>query len=306
VDNPGADGQNNCVTVRTLIKPGEQKTLRAPLDRTIPPGLKEKLIGMRGYPLGYAERGVDPANITQLMLFVAKPSAAHHSELSRIRAQGAAQPPPPPEKLFPIIDRFGQYIQRNWPGKTIAEEDLVKHRQAEEADLAAHPGPTDWNKYGGWAEGPKLKATGFFRVEKHKNRWWLVDPEGHLFWSHGPDCVRTATGVTAISDREYLFAELPSRDGPFGVFYGKGRNAPHGYYKDKAFDTFNFTGANLLRKYGSDWQRTAAEMAHRRLRSWAMNTIANWSDPDIYLLRRTPYTATISARGKPLQVSEGY
>ncbi len=306
VDNPGADGWNNCLTAHTEIRPGEQKTLRVPLVRPIPSGLKDKLFGMRGYPLGYAERGVDPANITQLILFVTKPAAEHHFDVSRIRAQGTLEPPPAEEKLFPMIDRFGQYIHRNWPGKTLSEEDLAKHRQAEETDLAAHPGPTGWNKYGGWADGPKLKATGFFRVEKYKDRWWLVDPEGRLFWSHGPDCVRTATGVTPISDREHWFAELPPRDGPFGVFYGKGRNAAHGYYKDKAFDTFNFTGANLLRKYGPQWPQTAADLAHRRLRSWAMNTIANWSDPDIYLLRRTPYTATIGARGRPLQGSEGY
>jgi len=306
VDNPGADGQNNCITVRTTIAPGQERTLRAALERTVPPALKEKLIGMRGYPLGYAERGIDPANITQLILFVGKPSAEHLFDISRIRAQGTAQPPPPPDRLFPMIDSFGQYMHRTWPGKTITAEDFARHRQAEEKDLAAHPGPTGWNRYGGWADGPKFEATGFFRVEKYKDRWWLVDPEGCLFWSHGPDCVRTSTGYTPISDRLYMFAELPPRDGPFGVFYGTGRNAPHGYYKDKAFDTFNFTGANLLRKYGPQWQQTAAELAHRRLRSWGMNTIANWSDPDIYLLRRTPYTATISARGKPLLGSEGY
>jgi hypothetical protein len=34
--------------------------------------------------------------------------------------------------------------------------------------------------YGGRLDR-KVKATGFFRVEKVGNRWWLVDPEGCLF-----------------------------------------------------------------------------------------------------------------------------
>lgn len=37
------------------------------------------------------------------------------------------------------------------------------------------------SRYGGWAEGPKLKATGFFRTEKIGGRWWLVDPDGCRF-----------------------------------------------------------------------------------------------------------------------------
>jgi hypothetical protein len=36
------------------------------------------------------------------------------------------------------------------------------------------------SRYGGRTD-KKLKATGFFRVEKRGNRWWCVDPEGNLF-----------------------------------------------------------------------------------------------------------------------------
>ena len=41
------------------------------------------------------------------------------------------------------------------------------------------------SKYGGAASGPKLKATGFFRTAKFAGRWWLVDPDGHLFLTVG-------------------------------------------------------------------------------------------------------------------------
>ena len=45
--------------------------------------------------------------------------------------------------------------------------------------------PVKLSKYGGLAGGVKRKATGFFRTQKFHKRWWLVDPEGHLFLSVG-------------------------------------------------------------------------------------------------------------------------
>ena len=63
-------------------------------------------------------------------------------------------------------------------------------REPEAKDLAEHPGPEDWDQYGGSLNGPQLKATGFFRTEKVNGKWWLVDPDGQLFFSHGMDCVR--------------------------------------------------------------------------------------------------------------------
>jgi hypothetical protein len=69
------------------------------------------------------------------------------------------------EKFFPVIDEFGQYRHKDWPGKTKSAEDLARHKQEESADLTSHPGPDDWDQYGGWKLGPKLAATGHFRTE---------------------------------------------------------------------------------------------------------------------------------------------
>ncbi len=38
--------------------------------------------------------------------------------------------------------------------------------------------------YGGWKTEP-FKATGFFRVEKKEDRWWIIDPEGNPFIHKG-------------------------------------------------------------------------------------------------------------------------
>lgn len=51
-------------------------------------------------------------------------------------------------------------------------------------DGYAPKGPRPLSRYGGWAEA-KVGATGFFQVRKVGERWWLVDPDGHLYLSKG-------------------------------------------------------------------------------------------------------------------------
>ena len=65
-------------------------------------------------------------------------------------------------EFFPFIDQYGQYKYKEWKNKVHTDADLQKAREVEEADLAAHKGATDRNNYGGWANGPKHKATGRF------------------------------------------------------------------------------------------------------------------------------------------------
>jgi hypothetical protein len=301
IDNPGADGVQHCVTGRVALEPGQGKTLRMPLAC-------KPLFGMRGYPEGYGEKSsIDPARVNQVIVFLAKPRADHVFEITGLRAAGSAEKVKAEEKtFFPLIDTFGQYVHKDWPGKTHSLEELRQHGQREASDLATHPGPAGWDQYGGWKAGPPLKATGRFRTEQRKGKWWLVDPEGRLFWSHGVDCVDAATGVTPITDRRDWFADLPSPDSPLAQFLGRGDWAPHGYYQGRSYETFNFTGANLLRKYGDSWMGQFRQLAHQRLRSWGMNTIANWSDEEICRLDKTPYTASLHGGGRQLEGSSGY
>ena len=282
------------MTGSITLEPNDQKALKIELSRPLPAALSKKLFGMRGYPGGAKENGVDVSRITQLIIFVSKPKQEHRFQLSGIRAQGAYHQgvwsSMPADKFFPMIDRFGQFAHQQWPGKTLSEDDLKRDAANELRDLAVHPGPGGWTQYGGWSDGPQLEATGYFYAAKRSGMWWLVDPEGRLFWSHGVDCVDFGHGATPITDREFYFVELPARDSSLARFYGQGSWAPHGYYQDKtSYRTFNFAAANLLRKYGDDWYDCAADLAHRRLRSWSMNTIGNWSDSGIYLRRKTPY-----------------
>ncbi len=40
------------------------------------------------------------------------------------------------------------------------------------------------DSYGGWTQ-LRFEATGYFRLEEAKGRWWFVTPKGHAFLSHG-------------------------------------------------------------------------------------------------------------------------
>jgi len=303
IDNPGADSSKNCVTDSITLAAGEQGTLIVQIF-PVPWKLSEplELIGMRGYPVHAGK--VDTSNITQMLFYIARPRIDHAFEIRNIRAGGTVTVLD--AKTFcPFIDELGQFVHRDWPGKTHSIDELIAHGESERKDLAAHPGPSDRNKYGGWTDGPQLKATGLFRVEKYKGKWWLIDPEGRLFWSHGTDCVGSSN-ATPINDREHYFSNLPKDDSEFVQFYSGGSWAPHGYYKGHSYKTYDFSRANFLRKYGKDWSTSFAEITHRRLKSWGMNTIANWSDRDIYLMRKTPYVCTISFSARSLEGSEGY
>jgi len=44
------------------------------------------------------------------------------------------------------------------------------------------------DKYGGWMERTE-RATGFFHTAKIDGQWWLIDPDGHLFFSVGVNSV---------------------------------------------------------------------------------------------------------------------
>lgn len=313
VDSPGGDGSKSSITQQTTVPPDESRELTVTLTRQLPATLAEKLYGMRGYPGGYAkESGIDASQVTQLIIFVNKPDEDYAFQLSAIRALRAADTPSwltlSTDQFFPMIDELGQFMHAEWPGKVHAASELSEDIQAESRELETHPGPDGWNQYGGWAAGPQLRATGHFYPVKHGGMWWLVDPEGRLFWSHGVDCVGFTQGTTPISDREFYFAALPAEDTPLARFYGQASWAPHGYYQDKGtYRTYNFAGANLLRKYGEAWQQLATETMHRRLRSWCMNTIGNWSDSSVYALRKTPYVvATGSGGAKSIEGSSGY
>jgi hypothetical protein len=309
VDNPGADGKDHCANGQVTVPPGQSGRLRVWLKRDGDDTLDGKLFGMNGYPVKPGGPGtIDPSNVTQLLVFVAKPSQAHAFEAGDIRATGVYTPPTACSTdavpFFPFIDTFGQYLHKDWPGKTKSLADMAARRDAEAGELARRRGPPDWDRFGGAASGPRLNATGYFRTEKYRGKWWLVDPDGHLFFSHGIDCVG-ATESTPISERTNWFADFSAQP-EFAEFESRPR-VLLGHYAGQSPECFSFDSANLLRKYGPDWRATNRIIIQRRLRSWGVNTIGNWSDSRLRAMKETPYTDSIASGGsKMIEGSEGY
>lgn len=271
-----------------------------------------ELVGMNGYPRAKSTAGshlFDIREVTSFHLFLSKGERPDSFDLLRV---GVREGEPhstvvyPAKTFLPFVDRYGQFAHGEWPGKIHNDEELIAARKSEEAWLKANAnGPrADLDKWGGWLKGPQLKATGFFRTEKVNGRWWFVDPDGHLFWSHGVDCVEQGWQSTGVQYRENYFAWLPKHDDPlFGSFWGRQTwTAAHGFYAETnhvPYTTYRFASANMVRKYGKDWVQHNSELAHRRLRAWGLNTIANWSNPQVYSLRRTPYTLCLGTGGTP-------
>jgi len=211
--------------------------------------------------------------------------------------------------LVGIIDEFGQYTGAEWPGKVKRVEDLRKQAKAEEEALNSFKRNSDLDRYGGYIKGPKLKATGWFRTEKVDGKWWLVTPEGHIFWSIGanmvggtqivrppaevesehkfghPDEIGVYIESTIVEGREYMFRWLPDPDGPYGKFYSKlwGRLS------------FNFYALNLMRKYGGNYVERWMEVNKKRHHYWGLNTIGPWADRRLLEAGWAPFVTYIPA-----------
>ena len=195
------------------------------------------------------------------------------------------------EGFFPFVDRYGQFRHAEWPGKIHSDTELAAACAEEGEWLNAHPDSPipDADAWGGWAGGPRLAATGFFRTEKVDGRWWLVDPEGCLFWSLGI-CSVYPSSSTVLTGRENYFEWAPEKEGA-----SPGSEGVNARWTDtaKEREMIDFVIANARRKYGPGWERLFAEVTHRRFRAWGVNTIGNWSRARIRFMRRTPYCACI-------------
>lgn len=295
-------------TGSVALSPGERSIIRIVLTQALPPELRLQFIGMRGVPLGIPA-DIDSSNITEVALSIADPPENCSIEIGNPRLWVLWEPTQPisEKQMFPMIDRFGQFMHKNWPGKTHSEQELADRKKSECDDLAAHPGPDDWDQYGGWKTGPQLRATGFFRTEKQGGKWWLVDPEGHLFWSQGMNCVGWGEGRTPIGDRKHWYLDLPKTDSPLAQFYGSETGGVHNYYEGKETPNFDFFGANVYRKYGPDWKKEFAELAVQRLRSWGLNTLGLWTASEVQDKHKMPYIGGAGLGDcKPIAGSKGY
>jgi hypothetical protein len=177
-----------------------------------------------------------------------------------------------------LIDELGQSRVRDWPGKTRSEAELTARLTKQLADAPAARWPAAFSAWGGLAA--RSVAPGrYFRTHHDGRRWWLLDPDGHPFWSAGLDSVNVDTAA-AYEGLEAALAWMPPRDGPFGEIYGERAERPR---------TINYLAANFIRAFGSQWRDRWNTIALAHLRQFGFNTVANWSDWKVASAARFPY-----------------
>ncbi|WP_197137969.1 beta-galactosidase [Crateriforma conspicua] len=284
LDNPEAEDWKNSIPSQLHLLPGETGTLGIAVYRPAEEYVGPEIFSdLRTKPNGHRQhwRKFDPERVEKLRLVIR--SAAPDFALGNLWLT-TAYPFIPGNKSdampTPFLDQWGQTRLGDWPRKIRDVSDIAQ-KTAHLDELGERP--ASWSRYGGWLDGPKLQATGFFRVEKFEDRWWLVDPEGHLFWSHG------ITGVdkpvySAIDERESLFEWLPTRDNP---------DFAHCFRENQGKLQFDFREANLVRRYGDEWDPRSTRLALDRLDRWGINTAAAWSSEQVKRSGRIPYTPVV-------------
>ncbi|WP_299570882.1 beta-galactosidase [uncultured Shewanella sp.] len=249
---------------------------------------------------------VDLTQITALKFFTIGLLESHEITVNNLRIR--QNPSLDPQWMHNIVDKYGQHAQIDYPLKIKTDEQLKKQTTNELAQLADSTGMADRSIYGGYTAAAKRKATGFFRTEKIDGKWWMIDPLGNVFFSHGPANVRmanmsTLTGVDYKNDkvryrdpnettpedsmgtvqvpqsikdtafvasplRHNMFNWLPEYDEPLAKHYSYRRSTHKGAIPHG--ETFSFYQANLERKYGND--------AGGYLAKWHEVTLARMKD----------------------------
>ena len=262
--------------------------------------------GMRDSPPAWKTRDIKLINtwgrsklavneVSSVKIWIKSAMTERDIVLDNIRVR--TNPPVDPSYLKNIIDKYGQTAKVEFVGKVHNDAELRAYAKAELSALSVSPGMQDRSKYGGWATGPRQRATGNFRTEKVDGKWWLVDPEGYLFFSdgvanvrmantttvtgfdfHSPDVHKidpeavtpedskdvlpvttSALGTRFLSSplRRDMFEWLPDYSEPMGAYYGYSRSFFSGPLKHG--ESYSFYLANLQRKYGDTSAKPALE-----------------------------------------------
>ncbi len=168
-----------------------------------------------------------------------------------------------------MVDAFGQYMDKDWPGKIKSLEQMAQIMHTNEGP-AEYPFP-NWNKWGGDADRKLKEGTGFFSAIKTEDgRWHLTDPDGCDYFSMGTCCTRPRN-MGDITSLKSLLSWFPEESDPLYRFYEE-RKHP---WSGKQMETYDFLAANLYRVYGEDWEEKGEEIAYHVLMSHGVNSQGN-------------------------------
>ncbi|WP_394244324.1 agarase [Vibrio astriarenae] len=283
---------------------------------------------------------IDLSDIVQVELSIHGTLIDHELELSNFRLM--LSPEINPSYLSNIIDCYGQNAGFEYPEKVHNDQELTEFTERELQMLKEGAMP-DRSRFGGYKEGKRYEATGFYRTEKIDGKWSLVDPEGYPYFATGIDIIRlansyTQTGVdydhskveqrspddltpedsiekfevsmeakqTAFvgSDvRRNCFQWLPDYEEELGEHYAYMRENFEGALDQG--ETFSFYAANLQRKYGKQYMDKWREVTMDRMLNWGFTSLGNWTAPEFYSNEKVPFFANGWIIGEFKTVSSG-
>lgn len=240
----------------------------------------------RKMPVRGSKLTIDFSKVHAIKIYTEKQMRPTEVVIDNLRFEST--PDTSSEYLSHIMDQYGQRADMDFELKIKTDEELKAHADKELKQLANYTGWPDRSQFGGWKDGPQLHATGYFRVEKVKGIWSMVDPEGYLYFSSAIANARmsntsTFTGVDykddsvryidpndvtpedsqgisgnyreaqntayiANDERRGMFEWLPDYDHPLANHYGYRRKAHKGPMKHG--EVYSFYQANLERRYG--------------------------------------------------------
>lgn len=196
---------------------------------------------------------------------------------------------PPLLPKGPLLDEFGQSAHRKWPGKTTSSDELTKRIQTQLAEVPKRCWPDEFSEWGGSSERRLTKGTGFFTTHHDGKRWWLVDPQGHAFFSAGLDCVRVDCEAR-IDGIESALAWMPPTPEYADALGGDSR---------RGGKRVSYLAANIIRALGREgWKERWARIALAEMRRLRFNTVGNWSDTEYASQERFPYVRPLNFRAE--------
>lgn len=161
------------------------------------------------------------------------------------------------------VDRYGQPIGKDFPGK-ITDDQQLRDEIAIESKFNSALTPPATDAFGGLPgskEKYKLTSTGFFHLGRIGDRDVFVTPEGNAFFQLGLCTLQPGDDYTFIGGRRGTYEWLPDMKGPFATAF---RENP---------DTVSFYLTNVIRKYDKPYDVDSWTTHNvKRARTWGFNS----------------------------------
>lgn len=239
--------------------------------RVIPEEVKVK--SMTTIDHTFAEASADPLAVFELPAPPTFDVPALKTPIT-LHATFRVEKPLAPSTVKGIVDRYGQAVAAEWPGKVKSDADITDSIKDEAKHTEGWARPEKTDPYGGTTDAWHAKATGFYQVVKHDGFWWLITPDGNpLFYTGICTAPALKWDVTPVTGREGLWAEPLPKDGLFKELWIKGA-----WGDSQEIDYFCPQSANLVRKFGAEWQQKATDELRDRVRRWGFSGLGKWSD----------------------------